>query len=137
MRLHLSERAKSRLAQTGLEFLASLLAVEVDRHPENLEALAELGHALTRLGRVCEGLEVDRRLVRMAPDNSTVHYNLACSLALLERADESLDALERAVELGYDDAGHLLADEDLVLLRSESRFRLIVRRLQAARSFPV
>ena len=137
MRLHLSERARTRLDKAGLEFLAELLGVEVDRHPKNLEALAELGHALTRLGRVCEGLEVDRRLVRLAPDNSTVHYNLACSLALLERPDESLDALEQAVELGYDDADHLVADEDLTMLRDEVRFRSIVRRLRAARPFPV
>jgi tetratricopeptide (TPR) repeat protein len=137
VRLHLSERARTRLARTGLEFLAELLGTEVRRHPDNLEALAELGHALTRLGRVAEGLEVDRRLVRLAPGNSTVHYNLACSLALLERPEESLDALERAIELGYDDAEHLLADDDLAVLRDEERFRSLVQRLRAARSFPV
>jgi Flp pilus assembly protein TadD len=137
VRLNLSERAKARLTRTGLTFLAEFLGVEVERHPGNLEALAELGHALTRLGRVDEGLDVDRRLVRLAPENSTVHYNLACSLALLRRPAESLAALERAIELGYDDAEHLLADEDLATLRDDSRFRSIVQRLRAARPFPV
>ncbi len=128
--MRLSDRARSRLNDCGLEFLASFLDIEVRRNPRNLDALAELGHALTRLGRHEEGLTVDRRLVRLAPDNSTVHYNLACSLALLGRAGDAVGALQRAVELGYDDAEHLIADEDLADLREEPRFREIVRRLR-------
>ena len=131
MRLSLSQSAESRLEEAGLEFLATFLGVETRRHPRNLEALAELGHALTRLGRIREGLEVDRRLVRLAPDNSTVHYNLACSLCLLDRPVEALDALERSVELGYDDASHLLADEDLSILRDDPRFLDVIRQLSA------
>jgi tetratricopeptide (TPR) repeat protein len=121
----------------GLEFLARFLQIECRRHPRNVEALAELGHALTRLGRIGEGLEVDRRLVRLAPDNSTVHYNLACSLSLLGRSDEALDALERSVELGYSDAEHLLADEDLERLHDEPRFLEVVRKLRASGGHPV
>lgn len=135
--MRLSERARTRLHDCGLQFLASFLAVETGRNPHNVEALAELGHALTRLGRFEEGLEVDRRLVELAPDNSTVHYNLACSLALLNRPHEALDALERASELGYDDAEHLVADDDLVNLRGEPRFEELVRRLRVLRSYPV
>lgn len=134
--MRLSERASSRLDRCGLEFMAEFLSVEARRNPANVESLAELGHALTRLGRHEEGLAVDQRLVRLAPDNSTVHYNLACSLALLERTDEALDALERAVELGYDDAEHLVQDQDLAALRGEPRFEELVRRLRVAR-FPV
>ena len=130
--MRLSSTTRERLARTGLEFLAEFLAVEARRHPDNLEALAELGQALTLLGRHVEGLEVDRRLVRLAPENSTVHYNLACSLALLERPEEALDALRRSVELGYDDAEHLIADEDLASLRERPEFRELLQRLRAA-----
>ena len=129
LQLSLSQSAESRLEESGLEFLVSFLEVESRRHPQNLEALAELGHALTRLGRIREGLEVDRRLVRLAPENSTVHYNLACSLCLLDRPVEALDALERSVELGYDDAGHLLDDQDLQILREDPRFLAVIRLL--------
>ena len=131
LRLKLTQQAESRLEVAGLEFLARFLEIESRKRPDNIDALAELGHALTRLGRVAEGLEVDRRLVRLAPENSTVHYNLACSLCLLERPDEALDALERSVELGYDDASHLLADEDLSNLRDEPRFIEVIRKLSA------
>jgi len=117
------------LEALGLEFLAGILEVELRRHPENLPALAELGHVYTRAKRFEEGLAVDRELARRRPEDPTVHYNLACSLALLGRVEEALDALERSVELGYDDAEHLLADEDLAALRAEPRLAAIVRAL--------
>lgn len=120
-----------RLERLGNEFLARFLEVDLARHPDNLDALAELGHAYTRLGRLEEGLAVDERLVRLTPENPAAHYNMACSLALLERPVEALDALERAVERGYDDAPFLLADDDLASLRAQARFRALVARLEA------
>jgi len=119
------------LDRKGLEFLAEVLRAHARRHPRSLDALAELGHALTKLGRVEEGLDVDRQLVRLVPDNPTVHYNLACSLALLNRKDDSMDALEAAVDLGYGDRAFLRDDDDLVALRGELRFERILRRLEA------
>ncbi len=124
------------LDRKGLEFLADLLQVHVRRHPRSVEALAELGHALTRLGRIPEGLEVDRQLVRLVPDNPTVHYNLACSLALAGHTDESLDALEAAVDLGYDDTQFLREDDDLDTLRGEVRFERLLKRLEAGAPAP-
>lgn len=113
----------------GDEFLVRTLRAETDRR-DNLCALVELGAVLTRLRRYEEGLTVDLRLVRMQPDEPIIHYNLACSLALLGRAGEAVEELERAVELGYDDVDHLLKDRDLRTLRSDPRFEEIVRRLR-------
>lgn len=127
----LSPALRRRLSELGLDFLAEFLEIEVERHPENLAALSELGHVYTRQGRHERGLGIDRRLVRLAPENPTVHYNLACSLALLDRAAEALDALEHAIGLGYDDPMFMLQDEDLEALRGEERFRDLVRRLES------
>jgi len=115
----------------GLDFLAGFLGAEIARHPENLGAWVELGHVYTRAKRFEEGLAVDQELVRRAPKDSTVRYNLACSLALLGRKEEALDALEQSVALGYGDPEHLLADDDLASLREEERFRGIVRGLSS------
>lgn len=122
-------RVRQRLDRLGLEFLAEFFAIETDRHPSNVDALGDLAHALTRLGRLEDGLAVDRQLVRLVPGNPIVHYNLACSLALLERPDEAIEALEKAVELGYEDPTHLVGDEDLVRLHGDERFQRLVRRL--------
>jgi Flp pilus assembly protein TadD len=109
--------------------MAEFLETAVRHRPDNVEALAELGHVYTRLGRLEEGLEVDRLLVSLVPDNPTVHYNLACSLALAGRPKDALDSLETAVGLGYSDAGFLLEDSDLTSLRAEPRFTDLVRKI--------
>jgi Flp pilus assembly protein TadD len=131
--LGVDRRLRAKLERLGEEFLADFLGREVERHPNNVAALADLAHVLTRLGRLEEGLATDRRLVRLEPENPTVHYNLACSLALLQRIDEALESLGAAVALGYDDAEHLLADEDLVALRDDERFVDLARKLERER----
>jgi tetratricopeptide (TPR) repeat protein len=130
--LPLSRGTRERLDMIGREFLADFLKRELDRHPSNVHALAEYAHVTTRLGRLEEGLQADRQLARLIPGDPTVHYNLACSLALTGRIDEALDALEQAVELGYVDSAYLAADEDLLGLREEPRFQHLVATLTAA-----
>jgi Flp pilus assembly protein TadD len=115
----------------GLEFLADFYEASRRHRPDNVEALAELGHVYTRLGRYQEGLGVDRVLVGLVPSNPTAHYNLACSLALCGQTVEALDALDEAVQHGYQDGAHLAADDDLATLRDEPRFRALVERLSA------
>jgi len=128
--LELDPATASRLDRLGTEFLADFLGRAHAHHPDDLEVLSELATLLTRLGRHAEGLALDERLVALAPADPTVHYNLACSLALCDRPETALDMLERAVELGYADLEHLLDDEDLARLRSEERFRTLVERLR-------
>ena len=118
------------LEKLGLSFLAEILEAEVQRHPENADALAELGHVYTRQGRTQKGLDVDRTLVRLAPHNPTAHYNLACSLALTGESDLALESLERAIERGYDDPEFMSRDDDLASLRHDARFQALVQRLR-------
>jgi Flp pilus assembly protein TadD len=130
--LELDPTTANRLERLGTEFLAEFLGRATRHHPENLEVKAELATTLTRLGRNEEGLAVDEELVKLAPTDPTVHYNLACSLALCGKPETALEVLERAVELGYSDVAHLLEDEDLASVREEERFRTLVERLRKA-----
>ena len=129
--LHLPEDLAAGLDRIGQEFLADVLEIEVARRPENLAAWFDLGNLCTRLGRIRRGLEVDREIVRRDPTNSTAHYNLACSLALSGETDGAFQALERARELGYDDADFLEQDPDLGALHGDPRFAALVARLRA------
>ncbi len=119
------------LERLGLEFLADFLGRARRHRPEDVEVLAELATTLTRLGRHEEGLSLDRRLVELLPDDATARYNLACSLALCRASAAALLELERAIELGYSDADHLLADEDLSSLRQEPNFLALLERLRS------
>ena len=124
-----SPALRERLERAGTEFLAGFFETELRQKPENLAALIELGHLYTRLGRVREGLAVDRELARRLPGDATVHYNLACSLALNGEIDAAFGELDRALEHGYRDTGHLTQDADLEALRGDPRFGALLARL--------
>lgn len=129
--LELSDAEQAAIERLGFEFLASFYETALERRPGDLDALADLATVYTQLGRIADGLQLDRELVRRQPDSPDAHYNLACSLALSGETSTACAALERAVELGYADADHLLADRDLASLHGSATFERIVARLRA------
>ncbi len=108
------------------EFQREFFEAAIELDPCNLECLIRLGDLYTRQGFFEKGLAIDRRLVGICPNEPTFQYNLACSLALIDRLDDSLDALRKAIELGYDDWEHLERDEDLENLRKLEIFGRII-----------
>ena len=126
----ISPESAERFERIGHEFLAEFLEVERGLRPGNLDALVELGHVYTRLGRYEDGLEIDEELARRLPHNPTVLYNLACSLALLERREEAVQALEEAVRCGFDDLELLQRDGDLDNLRELPAFQTLLSSLR-------
>jgi len=101
-----------------LEFLQRITA----RLPEDTEVLRALADLYTRTGATAEGLRVDERLSHLCSEDPLVWYNLACSFALSKRKDDALEALSRAMDLGYDDYEWMKKDADLALLRGDPRF---------------
>ena len=68
--------------------------------------------------------ETCRKGVKLLPDDPTWHYNLACSLAYFSnRAEEALDELEQAVDLGFRDREMIEQDTDLKRLSALPRFK--------------
>ncbi|HXB58119.1 MAG TPA: hypothetical protein VNU95_01050, partial [Candidatus Acidoferrales bacterium] len=81
-----------------------------------------LGDHYTARGRFAEGLQVDERLARLEPGNPVVFYNLACSYSLTAQFERAALALEKALELGYNDFAWLAKDPDLKKLRAHPLF---------------
>lgn len=127
--LALTPTCATKMDRIGSEFLASIYSEEVRRRPDNIDALSELGHVYTRLGRYDEGLEVDVRIVAIAPDDPTARYNLACSQALCGRPSAAVESLRTAVFLGYDDIKFMAEDEDLQTLREHPGFKELLAEL--------
>jgi Flp pilus assembly protein TadD len=100
------------------------------RSPGFTEVIELLGGLYTRQGRIADGLRMDRRMVRLQPDNATAHYNLACSLALSGRGAAALRSLRRAALLGYRDAQWMSQDPDLESLREHPEFVGLLSMLQ-------
>ncbi|MBL7012719.1 MAG: hypothetical protein ISR85_07335 [Kiritimatiellales bacterium] len=109
---------KSRADTLELEFLESIAR----RLPEDTEVLRALADLYTRTGDFAEGLRIDERLSHLCAEEPLVWYNFGCSLALVERTEDALEALSRALELGYDDYEWMKKDSDLTSLHGDSRF---------------
>jgi len=105
-----------------LEFLQDIAR----RLPEDTHVMRALGDLYTRTGAYADGLRVDERLSRLCAEDPVVWYNLACSLALSDRADDAFDALNRAIELGYNDYDSMKKDPDLTALHGDARFESLL-----------
>lgn len=102
------------------------------RDPSYAEVVEILGGLYTKAGRIADGLKMDRKLVRLQPENATAHYNLACSLALSKRPAEAITTLAQAIALGYDDAEWMGSDPDLSPLHKRSDFQTLLELVRQA-----
>lgn len=100
------------------------------RCPGHEPAMEALAHLYTRIGRYQEGLCLDLEITRRHPAEPQHWYNLACSYALTQKADDALHALDRAVQLGYRDIEWMMTDRDLAGLREDPRFRDLVAKVR-------
>jgi tetratricopeptide (TPR) repeat protein len=112
-----------------IEFYERLL----EKRPHYIDALMALGEVYTQRGLYQKGLEVDKRLVQIKEKDPIVFYNLACSYSLLEKIDESIEALLKAISLGYDDFRHMQFDPDLKNIQKDKRFQEIIKQAKDAR----
>lgn len=118
----------ARLAdQSQLDFEVDFYGGILERHPCYVDVLRAHGNNLTLKGRYAEGLQIDKRLVQLRPNDPLAHYNLACSYSLLKRPDQAIKTLRRAVELGYRDFRYMKEDRDLDAIRHDPRFRQLLR----------
>lgn len=100
------------------------------RDPGYTDVIELLGGLYTKVGRISDGLKMDRKLVRLLPKNPTAHYNLACSLALCKRRTDALRSLKNAIELGYDDVDWMTQDPDLDDLKDHPDFLRLLKKLK-------
>lgn len=121
--------ARKEDPQFDIAFYESVLR----RDSSYVDVIELLGGLYTKTGRIADGLKMDRKLVRLQPDNATAHYNLACSLALSKRLADAMKSLRRAIELGYDDHEWMANDPDLEPLRANQEFQDMLKLLRSLR----
>ncbi len=105
-----------------IEFFEKLLK----DNPDFIDALIPLAEAYTKAGEYEKGLDIDKRLAKVLPDDPVVRYNLACSYSLVGRIDDAFEALHAAVQMGYNDFRHMDADPDLSGVRNDQRYQKMV-----------
>ena len=105
-----------------------------NRNPNYVEVLMLLGSLYTGSKMYAKGLSVDQRLALLKKTDPIVQYNLACSYALVGQPDKAFDALEHAIEIGYQDVKHMENDSDLNSIRSDPRYSAIITKIQKPKS---
>jgi tetratricopeptide (TPR) repeat protein len=126
-----SETSTRRLReQTQRDFEIEFLGRVLERDPFFVDAIRVQANNLAAKGEYTRALQLDRRLVRLIPENSIAWYNLACSYAVLGMIDPAFSALQRSLELGYRYLDRLRKDPDLKILRRDPRFVRLLRRYE-------
>jgi tetratricopeptide (TPR) repeat protein len=126
-----SETSTRRLReQTQRDFEIEFLGRVLERDPFFVEAIRVQANNLAAKGEYTRALQLDRRLVRLIPENSIAWYNLACSYAVLGMIDPAFSTLQRSLELGYRYLDRVRRDPDLKVLRRDPRFVRLLRRYE-------
>ena len=114
--------------EKDLDFEISFYEGILMRAPNLVDVLICLGNDYTKRGHYEKGLEVDLRLSRLRSMDPVVFYNLACSYSLLGQTAPAIEALEKALRLGYSDWAYLVRDPDLDNVRKDPRFEQLQQR---------
>ncbi len=114
------------MKSNSLDFEIKFFEGLVKDNPKFIDALIPLAEAYTKKGFHKKGLVVDKRLARLRKNDPIVHYNLACSYALLGQKKEALLALQKAIRLGYADFAYLRKDKDLKSLHNDPAFHSLI-----------
>jgi tetratricopeptide (TPR) repeat protein len=114
-----------------LDFELNFYGGILERCPHFTDVLRAHGNNLTLKGRYADGLDIDKKLISLRPGDPLAYYNLACSYALMKKTDLAIKTLTRAVELGYRDFRYIREDKDLDAVRSDPRFRELLKQFGA------
>jgi tetratricopeptide (TPR) repeat protein len=132
----LSRENSERAAKSVQPFRVDLSQEEFDREffgrvldqgDNNTDVVKRQAELLARNGDYSDALRLDRLLTERHPNDPVVHYNLACSLSMIGQYDAAIESLRRAIEIGYHDFAHILADPDLDPLRDLAGFIQLLR----------
>lgn len=122
-------KSEQTVGDLTLDFEFNFYVSLYKKLPNDKRLISILAELYTRHGEIEKGLELDRKLVEIDESNATAHYNLACSLSLVENFEEAICALRKSISLGYCDFNWMLEDQDLQALRTTEYFTQLKRDL--------
>jgi tetratricopeptide (TPR) repeat protein len=103
-----------------------LIDERLELNPDDARACQIGAGAAANIGEGAKALDYAQRALKINPDDPLLLYNMACMYAQLGNPDESLNALEKAVDKGYGQKDWVAHDSDLDSLREMPRFKRIV-----------
>ena len=121
-------RGEGLIEKAKTEALEAIEVVErhLQWHPDDIRALHLGAGSLVLLGQLERAERWLRRSLEIDPDDPIVLYNAACNYATMNKVEESLDFLERAVEDGTVSWDWMKNDKDLVNLYGHQRYKALL-----------
>ncbi len=98
---------------------------QADDMPENAEVRVRLGMFCARAGEVEHALQAAARAETLQPGNAEILFRSAAIHCIVDRTEEALDRLEKAVQNGLNKV-EIENDADFERLRSHPRYRRIL-----------
>ncbi|MFH2137960.1 MAG: tetratricopeptide repeat protein [Candidatus Omnitrophota bacterium] len=117
---------KQKKKDTSLIFEIDFFEKLIQDNADYVDALIPLAENYTKAGDYENGLRIDKKLVKLRPDDAVIRYNLACSYSILGEIDKALATLRKAIDLGYSDFKFIEQDPDLLNLRKDLRYKTII-----------
>jgi Flp pilus assembly protein TadD len=96
-------------------------------NPKNAEPYRNRGAAHMADRRFDAARDDFQKAVELDPADSRGYYNMACLYSLQKNDRESCSWLQKAIDHGYSNWGHLKQDPDLEHVRNEECYRAIVK----------
>lgn len=117
-------------ARSEAEEAVAVIEKNAKNNPDDLSGLDLGALSLLQLGREDEAREWMQRALRLEPDDPIVLYNAACGYASMNDVERSIDYLERALHRGTISFDWMRNDEDLAILRTNSRYVELSRNME-------
>jgi tetratricopeptide (TPR) repeat protein len=124
-------RSLGRMADAEATMRSGVEVAEkhLELNPEDVRAYCLGAGGLMQLGERDRALEWARRGLELAPEDSSVLYNVACVYSLGGLTDQALECLDQAVQNGFGHRAWLENDSDLDSLRADPRFTALLAKL--------
>ncbi|MBC8144013.1 MAG: hypothetical protein H7X80_00430, partial [bacterium] len=108
-----------------------MLAQKTDTYERRVLGLSlrDSASRATQKTDYAQARDLYERWLQADPRDISSWYNLACVCSLTGEKDKALDAFERAVDAGWNDAVHPTRDTDLDAIRSDARFDAALMRI--------
>ncbi len=98
------------------------------KNPNHVEALLNRGVIYMALGKLNKAEEDLKKASGLDPKNASANYNLACLYSVTNKIDLAADALDNALQNGFNDYDRLRNDPDLNNIRKVKDFQRILEK---------
>ncbi len=114
--------ARGLVEQGDFSEAIPLLKEVTEADPEAAEAWFLLGYSLHLDGQLDEAMKAHKRAAESEQFSGIANYNIGCVHALQGDRDAALTSLQKAIDLGFDQADQFASDSDLYALHTDVRF---------------